>query len=172
MPIDFFTGICQDGATPSQDITSAVKFGICDDIPRGRAYTDEIDSSKWIAEVDNPNAYTVTFTSIDNCIDIRRPDGNLDNRCDGMLTYEQSVVFVELKERDTDREWVAKGELQLRATITVFSNSHDSTSYLTRRAYVANSLRPNFASGRAAQMDKFKDDTGFTMLIQNRIELS
>jgi hypothetical protein len=89
MPLNFFSGICQNGAS-SQDVSAAAVFGICDDVPRSRAYIDTATTSKWIAIVDNHNQYEVTFTSIDNCIEIRRPDGSMESR--GMLSYNSSIV--------------------------------------------------------------------------------
>jgi hypothetical protein len=176
--IDFFTGLCANGDA-SDDVTSSVAFGLCDDPPvagvKGtvakRAYIDDATPAKWIAIVDNSSAYTVTFKGVDACIDIRRPDGNLASRCDGILTYEQTIIFVELKERDTDKKWAMKGDGQLRATIDVFSANHSLAAYQTKRAYVANSLRPLFAVGRTQQMEKFKAETGFTLLITNTIVL-
>lgn len=47
----------------------------------------------------NEEKFSVTFTAIDHCIETLRADGSMDKRCDGVLTYGTTVIFVELKER-------------------------------------------------------------------------
>ena len=165
MSVNFFELACQD-------LTNASQFGICDDIPGHRAYIDAADNTKWIAIVNNSNEYDVTFTAIDNCISILRPDGTMDSRCDGMLTFINTIIFVELKERTVaNKVWVAKGESQLRNMITKFSANHNISLYSIRKAYVANSMKPLFQVGQQARMQKFLDDTGVTLIIQNVIDL-
>ena len=88
-------------------------FGLCDDPPpaSNHAYIDELDGAKWIAVVVNEDTYQVTFTAIDNCITIKRPDGKSAKRCDGVLTYNSTVTFVELKQRGAiGNEWVKDAE--------------------------------------------------------------
>lgn len=168
MPVDFFSRVCQNGLS-SQDISTAAIFGLCDDRPRDRAYLDHTTPTKWIAIVDNRHQYEVTFTSIDNCIEIRRPDGTLESRCDGMLTYADSIIFVELKEKN--RSFLEEGLGQLETTILLFSTAHPTQTYLTRKAYLANSRHPRFAAGRNARVQQFRDKTGITPLVQNNIVL-
>ncbi|MGI4872112.1 MAG: hypothetical protein ACRYFX_13150 [Janthinobacterium lividum] len=168
MPVDFFSGTCQNGVS-SRDITTAALFGLCDDIPRNRAYIDTASPPKWIAIVENSPAYEVTFTSIDNCIEIRRPDGTMESRCDGMLTYDDSIVFVELKEKN--RGWLEEGLGQLETTLLIFKATHPERTYASQRVCLANSRHPLFAAGRATHTQEFKDKTGIVPLIQNKITL-
>jgi len=168
MPVDFFSGTCQNSVS-SQDKTTATDFGLCDDVPRSRAYIDTTTPAKWIAVVVNHNQYEVTFTSIDNCIEIRRLDGSMESRCDGMLTYNDSIVFVELKEKN--RSWVEEGLGQLATTLLIFRTAHPDQTYSSQRAYLANSRHPLFSTGRATHTQEFKDKTGITPSIQNKIIL-
>ena len=167
MSINFFKSTCQ-----SQ--TNQYKFGLCDDPNEDPAYidTDIDDCSKWIATVENNQEIEVIFTAIDNCIEILRSDGTMDNRCDGMLTYNNHLIFVELKEKNYRNNWVVKGEKQLKNTINVFIANHDLEIYKSKKAYIANNKKPNFQSSQITRMDKFKDETGFRLIIQNTIEIS
>lgn len=168
MSVDFFSGVCQNGLS-SQDISTAATFGLCDDRPRDRAYLDYATPAKWIAIIDNRPQYEVTFTSIDKCLEIRRPDGTLESRCDGMLTYTDSIVFVELKEKN--RSFLEEGLGQLETTILLFLAAHPARTYLTRKAYLANSRHPRFAATRSTRVQQFRDRTGIIPLVQNNIVL-
>ncbi|MFN5514695.1 MAG: hypothetical protein ACK5CA_08085 [Cyanobacteriota bacterium] len=124
---------------------------------------------KWIAIVENCNKIEVTFTRIDKCIEIRESDGK---RCDGMLTYEDCIIFIELKERKgKTREWVKDGDEQLRNTIDIFSNNHNISGYKNKKAYIANKKRPHFQESQMGRMEKFKNETGFILKIQNTITI-
>jgi hypothetical protein len=168
MSINFFDANCQ-----SQ--TNQYKFGLCDDPNKDKdpAYIDTVDCSKWIAIVENNQEIEVIFTAIDNCIEIFRSNGERENRCEGMLTYNNHIIFVELKTRKSkNRDWCGDGENQLRKTINVFIANHDLAIYKSKKAYIANNKKPNFQSSQMERMDKFKDEIGFRLIIQNTIEIS
>lgn len=167
MSINFF-----DANYQSQ--TNQYKFRLCDDPNEDPAYidTDIDDCSKWIATVENNQEIEVIFTAIDNCIEILRSNGEKENRCDGMLTYNNHLIFVELKEKNYRNNWVVKGEKQLKNTINVFIANHDLEIYKSKKAYIANNKKPTFQSSQITRMDKFKDETGFRLIIQNTIEIS
>jgi hypothetical protein len=168
MSINFFDTNCQ-----SQ--TNQPKFGLCDDPPPSKdpAYINIDDSGKWIAIVENNQELEVIFTAIDNCIELLRSDGKMDNRCDGMLTYNNNIIFVELKERKyTNSVWIDDGENQLRKIISVFINNHDLQIFKSKKAYIGNSKKPQFQYSHKERMQKFRNDTGFTLIIQNTIKVS
>jgi hypothetical protein len=168
MPINFFQAICQTS-------TSAPEFGICDDQPPANLppYIDLVNRDRWIAIVDNnANHYNVTFTAIDKCIEIKDELGNDLTRCDCFLTYTENIVFVELKERDTkNKNWVPGGVEQLKSTINIFLDNHNIDDIPIRRAFLANNKKPEFQRSQIMTMQKFHDDIGFILLIQNRIKL-
>lgn len=146
-------------------------FGLIDLPP---AQISETDGGNWIAVVVNEYRYDVTFTAIDHCIVIKRPDGKDDSRCDGFLTYESTVVFVELKDRDEKgSKWIKEGDEQLRTSIGYFLNTDYSEQFdkTKRKAYIANKAIPKFRDGQQKRMDKFLDDTGFVLRIEKRIIL-
>ncbi len=170
MNINFFDKRCQRE-------TSSSKFGLCDEpSPSVKPAYLDIDicneQEKWIAIVENKNEIEITFTAIDKCIEIKRVDGSMDSRCDGMLTYWDSIIFVELKERAVKNNvWVGKGEQQLRNAIRVFKENHSLDSYQSKKAYIANNKKPNFQSSQINRMEKFNDDTGFRLRIENNIKI-
>jgi hypothetical protein len=168
MAVDFRKPACVSSSTKK-------KFGICDDqppLPKGPAYIDETNGAKWIAVVVNDPPIQVLFTAIDNCIDILRPDRKMDKRCDGMLSYNETVIFVELKETDMKgAEWIKKADLQLRTTIKYFEEERISDSFNIKKAYIANSERPKFRDSQQVRMEKFEEETGYVLRIENRIIL-
>ena len=150
-------------------------FGLCDDPPPAKrpAYLNEKDGDSWIAVVVNEESFDTIFTAVDNCIETRRDDGNMDNRCDGILSYNTTVIFVELKQRGgTGNDWVTDAEVQLKASIGYFEKNVDSDDYALKKAYISNSEHPKFKYTQARRMDQFQVDTGYTLRIENRIILT
>lgn len=171
MSINFFVASCQTHSARK-------RFGLCDDPPPASnpAYIDETDGSKWIGVVvnedNNKPKYNVTFTAIDNCITILRPDGKPAKRCDGVLTFDDTVIFVELKQRGAiGNDWVKDAEKQLRMTIKYFEKEDKADDYNHKKAYIANSEHPKFKETQGLRMEKFYDDTGYVLRIENRIIL-
>jgi hypothetical protein len=163
MGINFFDPCCQT-------TTSAIEFGLCDDPPPPNvpAYVDTTDRDKWIAIVQNPDKINVTFTAIDSCITITRDNGEDGKRCDAMLTYEDKIIFVELKERNS-KGWVDYGIKQLTETIDFFWKSHPLNEYSQKTAYVANKSKPKFQFSQITRIARFKNDTGFRLKIEVNI---
>lgn len=166
MNINFFDPLCQT-------IINASVFGICDDSPPPSkpAYVDITNHSKWIATVKNANQRELIFVAIDNCIEIFRTDGSMDSRCDAMVTFQDTIIFVELKDRQSSG-WLAKGESQLKNMIALFTANYDISTYKSKTAYVSNKSKPDFQSGQMTRIQKFKDDTGFILKISTVITLS
>lgn len=145
-------------------------FGLCDDQPPPNkpAYINENDGKKWIAVVNNERKLEVKFVAIDNCISIKKSNGKPENRCDGLLTYDSTVIFIELKQR-TDNKWMQEGDRQLRKTIIHFEKTDESQTFNVKKAYIANSKNPKFKTSQIQRMDKFFQDTGYVLRIENRI---
>ncbi len=165
MPINFFDNLCKT-------FTTNIEFGICDDPPPqdNPAYIDENDDSKWIAIVNNPEQAEVNFHAIDNCVSILRPNGENESRCDGMLAYEENLIFVELKMRGSSG-WLSKARKQLTITVNKFTENNDKDDYKSIEAYACNSLRPASNQGNSVELQRFKDDTGLIMYAQQEINL-
>ncbi|MBK9482197.1 MAG: hypothetical protein IPO02_09530 [Bacteroidetes bacterium] len=67
------------------------------------------NSDDWHLWVDNPNAKEVSHIAIDDCLGIPRAEGE---RCESMITYDNVLTFIELKDRDGGR-WAGKARDQL-----------------------------------------------------------
>jgi hypothetical protein len=67
--------------------------------------------------------------------------------------------------------WIKEGEQQLRTTIKYFEDEADSDNFTIKKAYVANSERPRFRDSQQERMEKFGDETGYILRIENRIIL-
>ena len=113
MSIDFFKAQCQTK-------TFEIKFGICDDDDELPAYIDNKDENSWIATVLNENAKNILFTAIDKCIDFPLVDGEMPIRCDVMLTCDNCLYIVELKNKRAD--WQSSGTEQLESTAKYLMN--------------------------------------------------
>ncbi len=150
-------------------------FGLCDDPPPANnpAYIDEADGAKWIAVVENENRHDVTFTAIDNCIEMLRKDGKAKQRCDGMLAYKSTVIFVELKDRNAQgNAWVEDAIPQLKSTIESFEDTKMSNEFKSKLAYISNKQHPKFKSTQQRRMDAFFDETKYVLRVQGRINLT
>ncbi len=160
--------------TACQVNTDKKLFGICDDTPPPHkpAYIDEQDGKKWIAVVVNDDRHTVTFTAIDHCIKMIREDGKPAKQCDGLLTYNDTVIFIELKESNKKgNDWVKEAEKQLKTTIHYFESSAKAINVLKKKAYIANRKHPRFKENQSRRMNQFLIDTGYVLRIENRIVL-
>jgi len=170
MEIDFFKSQCQS-------VSNKKRFGLCDEQNNKQpAYLDERNGAKWIAVVENEELKKIHFIAIDNCIDIWRDEvkKEMDNRCDGMLWYETSIIFVELKDRVSKKDknaWVEDGEKQLKRTIEYFEKTEQSDKFTEKRVYIANKAHPTFKESQLQRMKNFKQETGYTLRIENRIKI-
>ncbi len=154
--------------------SSKSSFGLCDKPSPSTepAYLDEENGADWIAVVDNYYKYIAYFTGIDNQILLRKDNGQMDSRCDGVLSYHDVIIFVELKQRaQLGSDWIIDAELQLRATISHFEASEYAEHFKIKKAYAANSEHPKFRTNQSQRMDRFYNDTGYIFRIENRIAL-
>lgn len=160
MPIDFFTAKCQ-----TENIRDK-EFGICDDEDETKktpAYVDATQPEKWVAVIKNRSEKSINFTAVDNCVEITREDGTPDFRCDAMLTNEDHIVFVELKDQMTG--WITHAvDEQLQTTIDHFKVNYDISKYKYKRAFACNKKYPNFRVSYKEKMNAFYN--------KNRIRLN
>ncbi len=165
MPIDYF-----DPANRSE--TAANCFGLCDDMQPAltQAYIDIDNKDKWIAIVKNFQNKTIFFHPIDNCVIIWKAENKMDKRCDGILTHDNCLIFVELKNR-AGGQWLKDGREQLTATIKRFKQEFNINQFDKVEAYVCNSLRPEYHAGQMSNIQMFKDDTGLILKAQRNIDI-
>lgn len=165
MPIDFFIAQCQ-----TENIRDK-EFGLCDDEDKKEktpAYVNTTQPDKWVAVVKNQTDKSINFTAIDNCVEIERSDGTMDFRCDAMLTNEDHIVFVELKEQVAD--WISHAvDEQLQSTIDHFKTNHDISKYKHKRAFVCNKRHPNFRISYKDKMISFYQKNGIRLNLVREI---
>lgn len=131
MSVDFLKADCQR-------TTSEKKFGLFDAEDKTPAIIKLIDEPTWNATVVNNGGKDVLFTAIDNCIDVFRENGEMDSRCDCMLSCDFTLLLVELKnKRDS---WQAEGLVQIEniAKKLVDEIPDYYFSFKKRKAVVAN----------------------------------
>jgi hypothetical protein len=153
-------------------VTSEAIFGICDDAPPSvdPAYLSFVNAEDWIAWVDNEKIKDITFTAIDHCVEIVRANGEQESRCDGMLTFDRTISFVELKDRDGGR-WLGDATDQLKITIKIYKADVGLTAFDRYFAYVVNKQRPNFKAASTSFSQKFEDETDFVLMVEQMIKI-
>lgn len=157
---------------PEEDKTTSSKkrFGICDETPPPYAYIDEANGQYWVAVVENFYQDEISFIPVDHNLEIRRPNNKMDNRCDGFLYYDKTIIFVELKTSTSkNKYWIDDAEKQLRVTISHFEKCDEADDYEVKKAYIANNAKPKFRKFMTDRMDNFFYDTGYVLRVENRI---
>ena len=148
-------------------------LGLCDPEGEQPAYsTKDIDcGDKWCATVKNNDRKGIQFIAIDKNIDIRRPDGNLENRCDGMIYVEETreLSFVELKDYRVGGLSTAEGQLLI--TIQYFLANHNYADFHNRRAYACRPSHPHFMFSARQSIQEFYNKTHFRLMPQATIDI-
>lgn len=154
-------------------------FGLCDDEDNLPAYIDEDvtnKESKWIGVVRNASRKEVEFYPVDNCVKIRRDDGKMEERCEGIMSLpDNRLVFVELKDRSPSAAFRKKAEEQLLITMHYFFNNYDRDSYQIK-VWICNKQLTN--QNYFKQINDFKENTkqkfggrGFVLYISKSIDV-
>jgi hypothetical protein len=159
MSIDFFQSSCQ------QKLSDPL-FGLCDDQDGRRAYTNTTDPGRWIATVKNDRNKDLVFTAIDHCI-ISDTELLTRRRCDGMLSSDELICFVELKDRN--RGWIEEAIEQLESTIKLFVKRHGQPTQRHRKAFACNRAHPHFQEFDNERNQRFFQTFGFRLDAQAEI---
>ncbi len=160
--MDFFMAACQSGPFTQQT------FGICDNQNGTPAYVDIGNRQNWVAIVHNPAQLEVRFTAIDKCV-LRDGDQPGRGRCDGMLTADNLLYLVELKDQRT--RWRTDATEQLRSTILFLQQHHDLSAYKHKKAFGCNKYFPAFIRIDHETQRRFFDEYGFRLDLQGIIKL-
>ena len=164
MSVQFLKADCQN-------TTSEIRFGLYDAEDTKPVQIKLTDEDVWNATVLNDNRKNILVTAIDNCIDVFRQNGEMDNRCDCMLTYDTTILFVELKnKRDS---WQSEGLAQIEniVKIMIAENPDFYKEFTKRRAIVANRRHqfPAFQAPNPEQRQLFWSE--YKMRIQFEVEI-
>ncbi|MCB9231750.1 MAG: hypothetical protein H6581_08805 [Bacteroidia bacterium] len=166
MKISFDSGPCQE---PS---VTAVRFGICDDKNQKPAFTSMVNSDLWIATIKNDFAKSIIFTPIDHCIRLQK-EGTKDEEstCDGMLTFDDSIFLVELKDQGTGG-WISEAKSQLENTLNLMLKSDfPLEKFRYKKAFACNRKHPQFQSIDNETNKRFFRKYGFRLDIQAEIQI-
>lgn len=143
-------------------------LGICDPEGEKYAYTtsDKNCTDKWCATIHNPHRKGLLFIAVDKNIEILRPNGEQENRCDGMIYVPatKELSFVELK--DSRTAYVDSAEKQLLKTLEYFLANHNYKDYNNRRAFACNPSHPHFAVSARNRISEFYRLTHFRLMPQ------
>jgi hypothetical protein len=158
--MNFFDATCQEPAINQSE------FGLCDDQDGTKAYTDITDATKWVATVKNPKQKNLVFTAIDACV-IKSNEEVGRGRCDGMLTSDEHLFFVELKEQRSN--WISGAIDQLESTIQFFIQNHDISIYRHKKAFACNKKHSGFQEIDNALNKRFFTDYKVRIDVQAEI---
>jgi hypothetical protein len=139
--VNFFDPHCQRGPF------NQAQFGLCDDQVAGVAYVDFADVEKWTATVNNPEQKAVTFTAVDKCV-IKDSEETGRGRCDCMLTTDEGLYLVELKDMQYPG-WRGLATQQLESTIVFLIETHGKQAlkkYRHKKAFACNKKNKPFAT--------------------------
>ena len=160
MSINFFTAACQE-----PPLNNSV-FGLCDDNNGRKAYANTADATKWIATVKNENQKQLIFTAIDKCV-IKDNEQKGRGRCDGMLTSDEHLFFVELK--DKLPPWQTDAKEQLESTIQFFIDNHDINLYKHKKVFACNKKVSKFVVIDSEENRQFFRKYKFRIDLQSEI---
>jgi len=162
MKTNFFETDCKEYSR-----TNAL-FGLCDKEDNSKAYSTLDTPDKWIATVVNNENKTIIFTPIDNCIEILKEGTNQkESTCDGMLTFENTIYLVELKNQRT--QWQNKAIQQLENTMRLLLESQDLDKFKYKKAFACNKKHPNFVTIDNERNKRFFKNYGFRIDLQAKI---
>jgi len=145
-----------------------LQFGLCDNEDGAAAFTDVLNKDKWTATIENPEGLALIFTAIDKGV-IKNNEYSGYERCDGMLTSEAYLYFIELK--NERGEWIQKGISQLKSTIKLFNDAHPGADkrFKHKKAYICNKKHPCFHVIDNEQNLKFFKSYCFRLDVQAKI---
>ena len=141
-------------------------FGLCDDENNTKAYPDTAHRKNWIAAVSNPGRLNIVFTAIDKCV-INDHEAQGLSRCDGMLTTDNHLYLVELKNKKPS--WREEAIEQLSSTIVLLKTNHDIARFKKRKTYACNKRADKFVVIDNEFNKAFYHKTGFRIDVQGEI---
>lgn len=164
MNVQFLKSDCQ------QEINKK-RFGLYDAEDKTPTEIRLTNEETWNAVVLNNDRKDLTFKAIDNCIDVLRPDGQTDSRCDCMLTYDSTILFIELKNKR--ESWQSEGLEQIESIVKIMiaQNPKYYYNFTKHKAIVANKRHqfPAFQESNLEQRQYFSSK--YRMRIQFEAEI-
>lgn len=162
--IDFFDTCCQYETT-----TNSI-FGIHDELHNNTPAFLVFDTEKsYMLKILNPNIKSICFYPIDNCVIIYKENSkDKESTCDGMLVFDEHLVFVELAE--SHHKSVEDCIEQISSTIFLFKRLHSDLIFNKKLAVVSNLARPTSTISFERCLD-FKEKTGFGLSVKTILNI-
>ncbi len=155
-----------------ETVVSSQVFGISDNESKKPCVvdTDVNNEEKWDITINNPNNKAITVNGIDNCIEIIRENGEQDNICDACIRYDQTIIFIEIKNKN--RNWLEQAAHQISNTIKHFNEYNALNGYTIRKAYIANNRKPIFNYSHIKVQQKMLYDHKFLLHISTKLDIT
>jgi hypothetical protein len=201
MPIDFFSvpcnnlqGNCQSEPIKCLQTIHNNTFGISDveggnNVPAKINAVNPDPTADFIVE--NESNINVTFKAVDWCVPIYRigtydleDDGRvvtqfssdsmgdeLIKRCEGFLQYDNSIVFIEIKNRPGGRGWLKGVREKFEETILSFKEHHPNLASQIKNPILCNPSFTGPHQNETLQQRILKDKIGLEFIRQNRITI-
>jgi hypothetical protein len=148
-------------------------FGISDidSSPKRPCVIDENLNNKenWGVSITNKDNKKLTINGIDCCISILKEDNTKDNICDACIRYDNTIIFIEIK--DKARNWFEQAAQQLISTIKHFEKENALITYTTKHAYIANKKRPHAHVNHNQILQKILYEHKFIVRISQKIDI-
>lgn len=164
MRIDFYKTDCQKRI-------SEKRFGLYDAEDKTPAKIIFTENLPWNATIINKGSKEILFTAIDNCIDVFKENGDMDSRCDCMLSYDSTLMLIELKNKRDSWQIEGLDQIENIAQRMISENSDYYYSFKKRKAVVANRKKqsPAFQYANVEQRQYFRSK--YKMRIQFEAEI-
>ncbi len=201
MPVDFFSkpcnnpqGNCQTELIQCLQAIPNNTFGISDvdggnNLP-AKISTVNPDSTTDFIIVNNSNT-EVFFKAVDWCVPIFRTGiYNLDDderviaqfssdnigaylikRCEGFLQFNDSIVFIEIKNRPGGKGWLKDAREKFEETILSFREHHQNFANQIKKPILCNSSFSGSHQNETVQKKILKDKIGLEFIRQNSITI-
>lgn len=202
MPVDFYAipcnnpqGNCQTEPTQCLQAIQSTTFGISD-ADGGSGLPPKITANPnpdtdFI--VNNNSGTDVFFKAVDGCVPICRtgnynlndderareqfssddiPDGDSIKRCEGFLQYNNTIVFIEIKNRPDGRGgWLRDAREKFEETILSFMEHHPDNAGQIVKPIVCNPSFRRVHQNETVQKRILKDKIGFDFMRQESITI-
>jgi hypothetical protein len=199
MPVDFYAIMCNNlqgncQTEPIQCLQAIPNntFGISDvdggnNLP-AKINTVNPDSTTDFIVVNNSNT-EVSFKAVDWCVPIFRTGAyNIDDdarvttqfssenigvdlikRCEGFLQFNDSIVFIEIKNRRGGRGWLKDAREKFEETILSFREHHPNFANQIKKPILCNPSFPGPHQNETVQKKILKEKIGLEFIRQDSI---
>jgi len=150
--------------------SSAKKFGLCDEESDGMSTVREDDGHLWRATVLNNSLTSARYYAIDKCEDIIEYIPKDAKRCDGLLSFNEQAILIELKHRN-DTTYFIDGKKQIKSTLNFIKDADKALYDKIVAVYVCNDLRPRASLQRSNSLEEFHLEYGVILRDRATIDL-